>query len=375
MKIAIFETEHFEGAFPVIRLFDQPGNEIMIITTEETKRRFDDLLGINSNRYGWSVLPTGNKCVFFHALYKAIMRQKPDLVYLNTISNNHFLYALVLAHVRNTRILLTVHDINCLFESRLEYKFREAVVHKGKRWLLKQVNEFNVVSDTMVQELGKKVGSRPIHNVPGAVFEGDYVPQKLTGALRLVVPGSLDRKRRDYEQVFELAELAGKVSLALEIVLLGGARDEYGTSVRDRASKFHSPTTRIITYPSAVVDQHEFDDQLKNAHFVLIPSVIHTTICGNIPEIYGVTKSSGNIYDVIKHARPFIVPEKLTVSPDLTTSCFKYSSVAHLIEFLQFLTTTSEEYERWQQEALNNSQHYTIERVRGRNGGLFGAGD
>ncbi|MEI9807412.1 MAG: hypothetical protein WDO16_05755 [Bacteroidota bacterium] len=44
---------------------------------------------------------------------------------------------------------------------------------------------------------------------------------------------------------------------------------------------------------------------MDTAHFVFIPSVIATKICGDIPETYGISKSSGNMFDVIKHAKPF----------------------------------------------------------------------
>jgi hypothetical protein len=52
MNITIFEKEHFEGAFPVIKLFDMPGNNITVITSGETHKRFIDLFGkdaVNSN--------------------------------------------------------------------------------------------------------------------------------------------------------------------------------------------------------------------------------------------------------------------------------------------------------------------------------------
>jgi glycosyltransferase involved in cell wall biosynthesis len=371
MKIAIFETEHFEGAFPVIKLFDMPGNQITILTSEETHKRFTDLFQENSARYQWQIISGPNKFSFFYSLYKSLKKLNPDILYINTISNNHLLYAKILWLLPVKRIVLTVHDINCLFESRSSRNFRKAVIHWGKRWLIKQVNEFNVVSDTMTSYLQTKTKQKKTHCIPGAVFEGNHSPQVMREPLRIVVPGSLDKRRRDYEQVFELAILADKEKVRLEIVLLGGYSDEYGAAIIERAATFHSNHCKMISYNINVVNQDEFDRQMNAAHFVFIPSVINTHICGDIPETYGITKSSGNIFDVIKHAKPFIVPSGLTISVNLQTSCYKYSSPADVIAFLKSFIHSQTDYNNWQEQALINSGNHTIEKVRERNASLF----
>jgi hypothetical protein len=371
MKIAIFETEHFEGAFPVIKLFDMPGNEVTVYTSPETYKRFKDLFGENAGRFNWAILPAGNRIRFFYSFYKNLKNQKPDILYINTISNNHLLYAFVLSRLSVKRVVLTVHDINCLFESRPSLNFRKAMIHRGKKKLLRQVDEFNVVSDTMIPYLQTKAKQRKTHNIPGSVFENNYSPQPVNDLLRIVVPGSLDKRRRDYEQVFQLAAIADEEKISLQIILLGGYPDKYGKAITERGNGFISDHCKIITYNAEVVDQEEFDRQMDAAHFVFIPSVIDTKICGNIPETYGITKSSGNIFDVIKHAKPFIVPAGLAISNNLRLSCFKYQHLRDVPAFLKSFITSPEKYDHWQILAFENSQDYTIEKVRERNVSLF----
>jgi hypothetical protein len=373
MKIVIVEKEHFEGAFPVIKLFDKPGNEITVLTTAAMHRRFLDLFGNEANQYKWAILPQKGKLQFFYSLYKQLKAEKPDILYVNTISDNHLLYAAVVKRLPIKRKVMTVHDINCLFESKPSWNFREAIIHYGKKKLIKRINEFNVVSDTMVPYLQTKAGGKPTHNIPGAVFENRYSPQAIKDSLKVVVPGSLDKRRRDYEQVFDLARIADKENLRLQIILLGGLMDAYGKNILDRALRFESEYCKITTYQTHIVDQEVFDQQMDAAHFVFIPSVVNTNICGNIPETYGITKSSGNIFDVIKHAKPFIVPAVLTISPSLQSSCFKYNKVADLADFFKKMLSVSTEYEDWQKRALENSWNYTIKKVRERNSSLFDA--
>jgi hypothetical protein len=131
---------------------------------------------------------------------------------------------------------------------------------------------------------------------------------------------------------------------------------------------------RVTVYDIRLVHQDEFDKQLNAAHFVFIPSVIDTAICFSIPEVYGLTKSSGNMFDVIKHARPFITPQSLRISTTLESSCFRYTSIDDLTGFLQSMMQHKDEYANWQQRALTNSKEYTIAKVRSRNPTLFAGG-
>jgi len=260
-----------------------------------------------------------------------------------------------------------------MFESKLTWSLRGIIQHLGKKFLISQVYEFNVVADTMVDYMKTKAGSlKKVHNVPGAVFEDLVQDNRIKDSLHVVVPGSIDKRRRDYDQVFSLLHLAASKKINLHITLLGGFGDQYGSNIIERAKKNYSPYTRLTYYETDNVNQDEFDKQLNSAHFVLIPSVIHTTICGNISEIYGLTKSSGNIFDVIKHAKPFIVPAQLKIPANLESSCFKYSNLDELAVFFDRLLKNTDEYNGWQQKAFKNSKEYSIERISEKNPSLFG---
>lgn len=371
MNIVIFEKEHFEGAYPVIKLFDMPGNEITIITSEATHKRFVDLFGKEVDKFKWVVLTATGKISFFYSLYINLKKEKTDILYINTISDNHWLYAFILSLLRFKKLVLTLHDINCLFESQPSWNFKKEIIHKGKKKLLKQIDEFNVVSDTMIPYLQTKVKDKKIHNIPGAIFENRICLQNIITSLKIVVPGSLDKKRRDYEKVFELASVAEKEKLPLHITLLGGFSDAYGKYIIQKSDRFQSLHCEIYCYETTIVDQHEFDQQMDAAHFIFIPSVVNTKICGNTPEIYGITKSSGNIFDVIKHAKPFIVPTELTIPANLQTSCFKYENMSDIAGFLKKITSLAIDYATWQKLAWDNSKNYTIEKIRERNASLF----
>lgn len=373
MRIGIFETEHFEGAYPVIRLFDKPGNDLIIFTDPPTHKRFADLFGSGMNRFDWKVLSKGgSRLAYFIKLLRMIRREKPDLLYINTISSNHILFALSIRLLHPVRIVVTIHDIHCMFRSHASFNLRVMAHHIGKRWLVRWVQEFNVVSDTMVDYIKQETrGQKRIHNVPGAVYDGNRVPAIDSHPLHLVVPGTLDAKRRDYGQVWVLLQEAEAHQLAITITLLGGHHDAYGESIVKHAQSLQLQYASLRFYEEEVVDQDEFDRCLNAAHFIFIPSVINTAICHGIPEVYGLTKSSGNIFDVIKHARPFIVPDGLRIPENLATSALVYRDVKEIIGFMQRAKQESSWYVRLSEQAALNSMAYTIEEVRARNPTLF----
>lgn len=374
MKIGIFETEHFEGAYPVIRLFNLPGNSLFIFTNESTFAKFKDLFGESAADFTWIVLPDNlNRFAFVRRNFKAAKNHQLDLMYFNTISNNHILYALFMRSLKNVRTVMTVHDINCFFNQKA-ISFREIVQKIGKRGLAKRLTDYNVVSDTMIPYLTSFVKGKPIHNIPGAVYENRETAVNVGTNLHLVVPGSIDPKRRNYEEVFDLVNLAEGASVSLRITMLGGFFSEYGEKIIERAKTLKLRFVQLNYFEDSFVSQERFDHFMDACHFVYIPSVVETFICGQTPEVYGTTKSSGNIFDVIKHAKPFICPGRLRVPADLESSCVRYQQVEEIIQFAQKLLASPDDYTRLQQNALANSNHYTAEKIRERNRSLFAGG-
>ena len=110
---------------------------------------------------------------------------------------------------------------------------------------------------------------------------------------------------------------------------------------------------------------------MTQAHLIWMPLVIHTRICGSIPEIYGKTKSSGIIFDIVKYARPFLYPAELTIPDFLRSSGIGYSSLAELKVILADMVHKPESLLELQQLAQKNSANFTIEKIRRANYPLF----
>jgi hypothetical protein len=378
MNVAIFETEHFEGAYPVIRSFDTGNNKITVFCYEKPYRQFRFLFGEDMPRYDWIVKMQGeSKNGFIYRIYKEIKKRRIELLYLNTVSNNYHSYVLLIRALKNVRTIVTLHDINGYFQSGNQPGFRKQLRRNGKRWLIRTVREFNVVSLTMVGTLQEKLSaSQSVHCVPGAIFENQKIAASTLspgGPLRIVVPGTVDPRRRNYEKVFALLEACHQAGLPVEVSLLGGYYGAPGKEIIERCGPYARTFGDLRFYDLEVVDQPEFDRVMNAAHIVWIPSVLQTALQDGVMETYGQTISSGNLFDIIKHAKPFIVPATLAFDEFLRTSSFCYQDLPEIIDYLRRLISEPDLYPRLSLQALQNSGNYTVEAVRKRNPALFGS--
>lgn len=376
MKIGIFETDHFEGAYPVIKLFDNGHNEITIFTYDHSYRQFQYLFGDQLDRYTWIIKEASvSKVKFIRKVYTEAKRNKIELIYFNTISNNFIFYALAIALLKKIRVIVTLHDINGYFQFKPAPSIRRCVRFLGKRLLVMTVKEFNVVSSTMVDYLKNKLPSyKYVHCIPGAVFENHFVyntSPAIVNSLNIVIPGTLDGRRRKYAVAFELLKKINEKRLPVSLVFLGGYNEQHGKHIIEKCREYNSKKNNLRFYEGRIVDQPEFDRIMNAAHFVFIPSAIHTVLADGVSEIYGKTISSGNIFDVIKHAKPFIAPAGLAIPVNLETSCFRYTDSDQIVSFFEDLLTTPDAYKRWLGSALENSLEYTPEKIRERNDLLF----
>ena len=374
MQIAVFETVHFECAYPVIKLFNNGKNRITIFTYEDSYRQFQYLFMDTISNYTWVVKePTESKIQFIRRMYKHSANNKFDILYLNTISDNHLVYALMILFLKRTRIILTLHDINSHFSLRSNVGWRGWVRYIGKRALLKIVNEFNVISSTMVEYLKNRVpADKKVHNVPGSVYEEDKRPtsKQVLNSIKTVIPGTIDNRRRDYYLAFDLLHEIDQKNLPVSIVLLGGM-SEYGKDIFEKCRQYVSKTSNLIFFQTDTVDQPIFDREMDDCHFIWVPSIINTVLSDGITETYGLSISSGTLFDVIKHAKPFIVPRELSVPAELDSSCFKYESKDQIVPFLQSFLASPERYSAWAENAIQNSRFYTIQNIRNKNSSLF----
>jgi hypothetical protein len=372
MNIGIFDPEHYETTYALIRLADLPHNRIIIFTDERCKKRLEEFNSVSCDNVKWVVRAENESHPsFIRRMNREIRLQNIHFLFYNTISNNHLLHALLLKMNPFLRCIITIHDINDMFAPASGISPRKILRAVGKKMLLKGSHELNVISDTLVPYLKEKAGNaHVIHNIPGAVFESEPFQPALTGKIKLVIPGTIDKKRKDILEAYELLIKADAMKLPLELILLGAPLGEYGQDMLNISRNLTLKHCTIRTFEHEI-PQYEFDKQVQESHFIFIPSVRKSREKGKPAEIYGITKCSGGIFDAVRHAKPIIIPFFLQVPSNIERSCIRYSNIIQLAAHLDELYKNRDQYVKWQGNALESSMHYTIENIRQQNPGLF----
>jgi hypothetical protein len=368
LKVAIFETEHFEAAYPLLRLFDNGRNEITIFCYPAPKKQLDHMLKEDSQRYRWVVKGNNQSRIsFIRTMNRELKKEKTDLLYLNTLSDNYFFYALLVMLAPVKRVVLTLHALNNFFTSTRQYRPKKWLNAIGKRLLRSRIKEYTVLSQAMVPQLQQRLGkNRKVYCVPGSIFEKQEQRIKLQNPIHLVVPGSIDGKRRSYSQAFEVLYLCRQENIPVHMTFLGRFCGEYGQTILDKCREWNKEENNLSYYSTEEIEQPEFDRVVESADFLFNPSVVHTIMDG-VAETYGVTISSGNMSDVIRHSRPLIIPAALIIDPAFEQSCIRYNHPRDILSYIQLVRTRNEPYRKLAEAAFNASQSYTVEKIRVRN--------
>lgn len=372
MRICIYETSHHETALAMLLLLEPEHAECTVFTTEAVASNLRAAFGANGPAIHWMIRGAEEPSrTFIKRLGRFCREEDTDVLLLETVEANHYPIAKAISRLRRTRVVLTVHDVHSNFNSRPRPSIRGIVRHFGKKALLARVHGFIALSSKVARHLEYFVkDKRPVTWVPGAVFVPEsFVPITLAPhePLRLVVPGSYDRRRRDYDKVFRFAREWEDQGLDIRIVLLGGDGPDR-ESILARCKDWEGNHVQITRFGTGELPEPEFTRHMQSAHFIWVPSVIRTIIADGIEEVYGLSKSSGNLFDAIRYARPLIIPADLPVDDLQEQACLRYGSLSSLTDLLRSMT--AERYATCMQEALAMAENHTVASIRARTPGI-----
>jgi hypothetical protein len=373
MQISIYETVHFENIGALIRLFDQPGNQITVFCDELAARQAAADLQGDYDRFTWVIRkPPMGRRRFILQMRTHIRKRGSDLVWLNTVSDNFIHLAWMASSFRQARFVVTLHAIEAYFSPQLKFNLRRIVRVAGK-WLLRRtIREYSVQSPTLLPAARRNLHPRyPLHQVPGAIFEPGKFSVNPTLPLHLVVAGSVDRRRRNYEELNQLISGLEQAAISIRITILGSTDSAYGRSQRDYWRSLSLEHVKLKWYETELVEQAEYDEVLQHAHFIFHPSARESVLEDGAKEIYGITISSGVFSDAIRHAKPMILPSFLSIDPLFDSCCLQYQQAGDLLPFFRMMQNEPALYQSWKEAALRMAEQFTVERVRQHNPTLF----
>ena len=171
----------------------------------------------------------------------------------------------------------------------------------------------------------------PITVFPFAIYEGMKDSSQLNQRLRVCIPGVITQAKRDYLSLFQaLQDNAEVLRDRIELHLLGyitqREREEMSAAISKAIDAGYH-----VDYHDSFVYGEEFDSAIAKCDLLLNNQFIRK----NSTEVYGKTKESGAIFNMLRAAKPGLLPREYSVSPEFKDCTLFFDGYAHLIEILQ----------------------------------------
>lgn len=226
-----------------------------------------------------------------------------DLIIIGT-AHRYFNIFKNIVNQYNTAVI--VHNIHFSKASRWEifrsifkedFKFRLKLLFKES--LLSAPKIYQNANHQLV--LDKSFENTDYQYLP--VFYPTPYSTQNSDRLRVVIPGGVSQKRRDYQHILRKIPT---FKTNIEFIFCGKATGKELEWLKNVEKTL--PKNIIIRYFTEKLNNENYHNIMTSADMLWCPIQRETSFM-NIPEFYGKTKMSGNIGDAIKYSKPAIFPK------------------------------------------------------------------
>lgn len=301
--------------------------------------------------------------------------KKDDIVVFPTITARNiifiyftsFIFSKNIYSLQSANSWIHLSDHPAAFHNRLIRR----LLHFLKQRLLKSAFQIFVANTNIKCFLQKHILT-PINIVPFKFYETDAVILPFTTPVNFVIPGAVDLSKKNIHHIREATKKLNHADLEkIRIILLGGP-----TSPADKQFCKDWKTEigdSLITYDNFIPTE-EFEYQLKNAHFIIGALKVDYEDKYN-KEIYGTTKDTGVDAQAIAYAAPLIINEPFKILPETESSSLTYDSSTKLANYLKKIPNDQKLFLDLQNQAMKNSQKFTLINIKTKINNLSGATD
>ena len=237
---------------------------------------------------------------------------------------------------------------------------RDYLVYRPIRKKMLQNFDTNYNLKLIVHSEGQKEALKeyscqsPITIFPFAIYEGMEDSSRDNKMLRICIPGVITQAKRDYLTLFEALENnADVLSDRLDIYLLGyitdREKDEMGAAIQKLIASGYQ-----VLYHDTFVYGEEFDEAIANCDLLLNNQFISK----NSTEVYGKTKESGMIFNMLRAAKPGFLPREYNVSSEFHDCTLFFDSYDHLMTLIKEIVDDPQKLEQLKTAAQNLSSSY-----------------
>lgn len=161
-----------------------------------------------------------------------------------------------------------------------------------------------------------------------------------TSKLRIVVPGTISSRRRDYDFVFDVIESLPTTKVKLELLGAPGSDSE---SILSRARNLIEQGYEILK-PTEWVGPELFHESLTQADVILSPVRV-THYHGGGKERLGKTKTTGNIGDAVRSGTPIFMPSEFPVKQPFDGLIYSYQNIGDVVSIFKSIMHGEQKYD------------------------------
>jgi hypothetical protein len=329
-KLMIYETTHYETLPGLVELAVEQFEQVTIYAVSaDIKESCGHFPLFQSNKIKWVEKANDqNNRSFIRQLFEELISGSYSHLFINSLDHNLFYFTQRLSRIcKNIHTVLNVHTIHDYTSNRYNsiLNISESLAKKKLHRLLKN---YRVLAPAMPAYLKSRLKKIETEYIPGMFYRSFPVPDFQRSPFRIVVPGNVERKRREYELIpTVLEELKKRLdnSTKLELVILGNANSAFGKELEQNIRAVLSPSISLILF-GRDVSYDTYSSYYSSAHIIWAPVRLHMESIRGVKEINGLSNSAGFIVDFIHYAHPSLIPSTIKFDEQLDRLFYHYSS-------------------------------------------------
>lgn len=365
MKIAIIELDYHSNVLNGLCHILEAGNDEITIFTNQFN--FDDIKHNEYvKRFRWIIDKENQYRKFLVQHIPEINAH--ELVIINTSGHTYDGFAklnykpVTILRVHNAFTLFDpFHHIHIpvnLFNiwKGASYFVREIVFKRYfhfRKMLLKKIDYFSFLDDSITKfVLAEKLfpADRIALTIPTEPYLkiSDKKPE-IKDFMRFTVPGIVDARRKNYWEVVEAIQLiVPELKHKMVLTILGNSNTKYGKKIINALKKEENDYLQI-EYFIKKVPQQEYDNMMLNSDVIVSPVNITSTL-QIYGEIYGKTKMSGSMTDIIRFPKASILPERFYLANGFEKFALRYKNAGELKDRIMYYLQNPGEAENVQHQ-------------------------
>jgi hypothetical protein len=353
--IEVSEPNHYSAVNGLVKTYtSDPNNKIIVYTLPSIQRALEEN-GLPANA-SVVVLETKES---LKGLLNDVENTTFDRLHICTIFDNYFEFAQFKPQVKE--IIFHIHQceewyndnfaraINTLLPSLKNKdqnrKYSRIIARAVIDYLVyrplrkKMLTQFAknyqlkiIVHSQGQKEVLLKYGCNfPIIVFPFAIYEGMADSSQTNQMLRICIPGVITQAKRDYLGVFQaLQQNATALRDRIDLYLLGYITDREKKEMGAAIAELKGAGYKVFYHDDFVYGE-EFDRAIASCDLLLNNQFISK----NSTEVYGKTKESGMIFNMLRAAKPGFLPKEYNVAPEFNDCTLFFDSYPQLIELIQ----------------------------------------